>query len=344
MIQTKSYKLIYLILICGLICSFFGTNIPETVAATSSKQLLTQADFKYLGAFELPSSVPSGADTGWGRGLAIRSVNGELRAFSAAWTASGPQSVYEVRVPATFSGTPTASLVKEWGDITHGKMVAANGNPKIVGLYWDQTDQRLYWSYQDGYNASGGSDPSLGYSTLSDSGSSTAYGPWYFPSTGPKATGGCVVPVPDWFASSYASGRRLAAVALGRRRLSVPPNSALLCRHSIHRPCRAPRFRPLPLWVILFPQRFTVPLTAPTAILTTPCRVVMTGSAGSPKTASATGLTATGFGKAARGLICPTNTASFSSRRWSAAASIIKVPQFMVLGVFTNGWSMIRLI
>ncbi len=178
-------------------------------AAASGKAVLTQADFKYLGAFDMPGSIPSGGDPSWGKALAHRYVNGELRMFSVAWN---PQVIYEIRVPSPSpNAPPTASLVREWGDGWWAKSYTAAGGSSLYGLYWDEADKRLYWSYGNDYNLTGGDDPSIGYMTLNDStGTPTFVGTWRF-SKGPKSTLGCILPIPQWFADAYTSGRRLAA-------------------------------------------------------------------------------------------------------------------------------------
>jgi hypothetical protein len=209
--QRRMFKLIYRIVVSGLICSTFATNTPKAAVAASSKQLLTQADFKYLGAFVMPDTTPSGADAQFGRGLTHRYVNGELRMFSAAWN---PQSVFEVRVPnlSTKSPYPQAQIVREWGDIYGSKRYTLSGGSEVFGLYWDEADQRLYWSYGDIYNTQTSDDPSVGYSTLNDAtGKATPVGAWRFTGRGEKSTMGCVAPIPQWFADAYTGGKRLGA-------------------------------------------------------------------------------------------------------------------------------------
>jgi hypothetical protein len=205
---TKCPKLIYWIAALGFISSLFGSNMSKAAAATSSKQLLTQADFTYIGAFDLPAVPNTSPD--WGKGLAYRYVNGELHMFAGTWN---PQDVYEVRVPTpSKTSIPVATLIRDWGDITHGKMTTKipGGSVDLFGLYWDETDKRLYWSYQNTYNTGSG-DPAMGYTVLSDSGSTTAYGPWAFTGHDAKAAGACVIPIPQWFADAYLGGKRLAA-------------------------------------------------------------------------------------------------------------------------------------
>ena len=191
----------YLFIIISVFLAFSAVR-------AEAKQLLTQSDFTYIGAFLMPASTGSG-DAPFGRGLAHRYVNGELRMFSTSWN---PQDVYEVKVPTLSVNGPfqTAQVARNWGDIYHGQRVTNSGASEVFGLYWDNADQRLYWTYGDVYNTNGGNDPSIGYSTLNDStGGSTAFGPWSFQGRGPKADMGCVVPIPDWFGSAYLAGKRL---------------------------------------------------------------------------------------------------------------------------------------
>jgi len=206
--RTRTPKTLFLIALCSFLCSSLCMNISK--AAAASKQPLTQADFKYIGAFQMPPSLPSGAETSFGRGLAYRYVNGELRMFSTTWN---PQTIYEVRVPSPSLNAPypTASFVRDWGSDWWGKSYTANGGATLFGLYWDEQDKRLYWSYGNEYNTQGGDDPSIGYMTLNDSaGSTTLVGIWRF-SKGPKATLGCITPIPQWFSDAYTSGKRLGA-------------------------------------------------------------------------------------------------------------------------------------
>jgi hypothetical protein len=177
--------------------------------AEAAKQVLTQSDFTYLGSFLLPQSIGGQFDPGWGRGFAIRYVNGELRAMTMALNPVPPNNapLYEVRVPNPVIGNnpPTAQLVRNWGDILQGKTSTG-----VWSFYWDNQDQRLYWTCGDSYNATEADAVSLGYSVLNDAtGGVTAFGAWRFTGRGNKATNTCVTPIPQWFADQYTSGRRL---------------------------------------------------------------------------------------------------------------------------------------
>lgn len=176
------------------------------------KNVLSQSDVTFLGAFRLPFSV-AGLDASYGRGLTHRYANGALH-FLGMTTNS---SVFEVIYPGTAAASPypLASVFRAWGDVGQGvRFTNQYGvNSGIVnGLYWDDQDQRLYWSYANDYNVVYPNDPSVGYSTLDDStGTPTPVGMWQFSGRGPKATEGGVLPIPKWFADAYCQGRRLGA-------------------------------------------------------------------------------------------------------------------------------------
>jgi len=200
-ILSKFALLIFLII---LLAEFTCLGRPS-----SAKDLLSQADFRYIGAFDLPVEVRS-ADSMFSVGLTLRHVNGELRVFSGAHNPT--QSLYEVRVPnpSMTAPFPHAEIVREWGDVTGGKAYTATGDFYVNGLYWDENDQRLYWSYGSAYTVHG-DDPSVGYSNLNDlAGTITAAGVWSFTGRGDKATEGCVIPIPQWFADTYTGGKKLA--------------------------------------------------------------------------------------------------------------------------------------
>jgi len=210
--RTRSYKLIYRIAVSGLLYGSLSVNISNAAAATSSKQLLTQADFKYIGAFSMPDTTPSGVDTTFGVGLTHRYVNGELHLLAGSPASS--LRAYEVRVPTPSLSAPfpMAQFVREWGDVGGNKRYTGSGNSRLYGLYWDEPDKRLYWSYGDDYNVAYFDDPSVGYSTLNDTtGTVIPVGVWRFTGRGQKLAMGCVFPIPQWFADLYTSGRRLGA-------------------------------------------------------------------------------------------------------------------------------------
>ena len=128
----KSFS-VYRILLCiSLLALTVVAGLPASSAA-ATKQVLTQSDFRYVGGFLMPINLSNSGDPPWGKGLTHRYVNGELRLFSSGWN---PQNVYEVRAPIPSAGSnpPTATLVREWGDIFGGKKSSQSGGSTLYGL------------------------------------------------------------------------------------------------------------------------------------------------------------------------------------------------------------------
>ncbi len=198
------------------------TNPPPGSPPNGNKRLLRASDVTFLGAFRLPQSV-AGGDAAYGKGLALRFVGDETRLFSTILSNQTPgltDNVYEVRAP-TLKLTPpyqTAEVVRYWGNIYADKRLldpAPDGSARgsaVFGLYWDDRDSRLYWSYGDGYNTISGRDPSFGYSLLDDaSGKATPVGAWRTGDRSCKMAMGGILEIPEWFANQYCQGRRLGA-------------------------------------------------------------------------------------------------------------------------------------
>ena len=197
-----------------------GSGLLKSCASTSpiisnQKPLLKAEDVEYLGAFRLPRDV-GGEDAGWGRGLAMRFVDGEHHFFAT----TVKNSIFEVRNPGLSRDTfPIAEVSRFWGDIYGSKRVLApsttseiRNDSSVYGLFFDQKDQRLYWSYGDGYNTISGRDPSIGCSSLNDTnGQSQAIGAWGLKDWSCKAAMGGMLEIPAWFADQYCQGRRLGA-------------------------------------------------------------------------------------------------------------------------------------
>jgi hypothetical protein len=183
-----------------------------------AKRLLAVGDLRYEGSFAMPASV-DGLDAAWGRGFAIRPVNGQLRAVGA--TVYG-NAIYEAEIPALTTVTseaganslPVARLVRNWGDITSAnrRLEQRAGGGLLRGLYFDSPTQRLMWTYGDPYNTTSGADPSIGWSQIASNGSiSGSQGPWRITGRSCKMTMGGICAIPDWFAQAHTEGRRLGA-------------------------------------------------------------------------------------------------------------------------------------
>lgn len=198
----------------GKVLTVGGGGVVRAVSST--KAVIAESDFTYLGCFRVPITINGSDGTDYGYGLTHRYVGGQLRLFS---TCGGPYGhrVYEMTPPATLDTDATpdtyATEVEYWGDIYQSERYlykAAGTGGDVWGLHWDATDERLYWTYQDAYNSGPGDDCCIGYSTLDDNtATGTAVAAWRFPtSVGCKVVKGMTA-IPSSFATTYLSGKRL---------------------------------------------------------------------------------------------------------------------------------------
>ncbi len=180
-------------------------------------RLLDETNLVYQGAFSIPL-VANGVSTSGALGtLALRHVNGKVQFFST----NKDDGVYEVNDPgvALTAPYPTATLVHNWKDAYTGKRCivlgskppdCSNAASGVYGLYYDEVDQRLYWTFGPGYAYDSGS-PMMGYSTLNDATNlATGVGSWKLAGTlMTKATRGGMLGIPSAFAQAYTNGKRL---------------------------------------------------------------------------------------------------------------------------------------
>ena len=192
-----------------------------------AKQIVTKDDFAFVGAFMTP--------VGWLNSLTHRYRGGQLYLYSMVGAGSNKGQLYEFPVP-TLGQTrpyPTQSTSRNYGDIFQDKLrttVSDGGgtewtdeapgvgvdNSTIPRIYWDEIDQRMYWTKVVGYNnTTTRADVSTGYSVLDDTTpSGTGIGSWKLDSwtaggsTNHRWMGG-FLPIPATFASTYTGGRRL---------------------------------------------------------------------------------------------------------------------------------------
>lgn len=150
--------------------------------------MLRSTDLQYLGAYRCPSQG-AWMDFSYGH-MTGRIVNGETRLImSGNRVRQAP--VYEFAVPNAVPNAspilaPKMTLVREWGDIYHGKRTTWDtvGVEQIVqgmfpgGMHWSEKQRLLYWTYYNSYNTSHFQDWSLGASRLNPDGTSQAFGPW----------------------------------------------------------------------------------------------------------------------------------------------------------------------
>jgi hypothetical protein len=192
----------------------------EPISATPAgsrgeKRPLGPEDFRFLGAFKLPQKA-CGQSTGYAAGcLALRIVNKRPRLFSDSHIGTGG-AVYEVDVPALAKKEPypTATIVREWGDIYQGHKRKANGESypldgevPTTGLRWDEAEQRLWWVYAQKYNTENQDAPTFG-ATRFKGDQLTPEGPWKLDVAQSWQRGG-TLDIPAWFADKYTGGKRL---------------------------------------------------------------------------------------------------------------------------------------
>lgn len=200
--------------------------LPSFVCA----EVIKQSDLTFVGGFKMPSAVA------YNRGLTVRYVNGDLKLYTVLYAGSRG-SVYEIDVPDTLDKTYPFNQSTEyvnWGNIYQDKIVdtvdngrggtvpyvgIANDASEPSGLYWDETDQRMYWMKVVNYNNTGtNSDASLGYSILDDTThTGTGVESWQLDDPATLGTGGwggryafSMAAIPPSFANTYLEGKRLA--------------------------------------------------------------------------------------------------------------------------------------
>jgi len=183
----------------------FSLFLDNAIARTT----LTASDLEFVGAFKMPAQVgPSYAETQYGSGLALRRVNGEVRLFSGTWSAGVPD-LYEVTIPTLTTSAPwnAAPVERVWGQVLTDRL----GN--LQGLYWDETDSRLYYTSSWDYPGDGDDyRPTLAYLTLDDNnGTATSYGRWGYTNRSFRQVNFGLTAIPSDFATEYLDGKRLAA-------------------------------------------------------------------------------------------------------------------------------------
>lgn len=204
-------------------------------------------DFTYLGAYVVPA--PAAGDDDYAFGLALRyeasDATNPVHLISAAfhsgagnagfmghaweWRDATPTIPASPTNPASYG---TATKMKDYGSLygTPGgtfkrkyyidtDLIAwteVYGTCPVGGLFYDLTDERLYWTYADTYSGAAGNEENnyhFGYSELNyGAGTATPHGPWRLDTAKYKAGMQGLVDVPAAFcsASGLASTKRLA--------------------------------------------------------------------------------------------------------------------------------------
>jgi hypothetical protein len=157
--------------------TLFVASAPATPLSTTpaarGKQVLSAADFQFLGAPRVPDGV------GWCMGLAYRPSTRTF--FSIGKAGRPPYRLVEYALPEPVVGgeAPRASLVKDWGPLDENQLLSPpRGMWRMEGLFWEEERQRLWLSWGNYYNAKHTNDPCLAYATLEPL---ALHGPWRVP-------------------------------------------------------------------------------------------------------------------------------------------------------------------
>ena len=197
--------------------------------SVSAKSVVSPSDFSFVGGFRL-----SGISTP--RGLTHRYVDGNFYLYTVSINTPNKGHLYQFKplsdgaLGATTNSFPIMTSFTDFGDIFQDKIYTEvndgnDPNPKEGisggaqmprGIFWDETDKRMYWTTVTNYNTTiSTSDTSLGYSTLNDSlHTGTGIGMWKI--SPPLSQGGygnrwsfSMTAIPSNFAETYLGGRRL---------------------------------------------------------------------------------------------------------------------------------------
>ncbi|MCL2044882.1 MAG: S-layer homology domain-containing protein [Oscillospiraceae bacterium] len=242
------------------------TYAENLVPPELEKAVITPDDFEFIGAFTLPDSNY----LDFYRALTHRYVDGVLKLYSLAGPyGNRPPGGYliEVEVPDNLSIVKPYPIQREYenfGDIFGDKLTLLTGaysaeNPGIglgdagipSGIFWDEEDQRMYWTKVSFYDNQYKPDTGIGYAILDDEAKTgEAVGNWIVP-VNVNPNGGrrwtySMTAIPDWFASAYLGGRRLGigfggcesivsnAVSLGPAFYAInPPNPEIEAHMSL---------------------------------------------------------------------------------------------------------------
>src|SRR6185503_15761682 len=186
---------------------------PYVPPPSSGVPVLKPSDFRYLGAMRIPDAgYPSDEDPTYSYApLAARKVNGVLQFFMTGTNVQGDRVFEFVDTQSydpDYKQAPRARMATFWGDIYKGKRISwqpdgTQTNLQYLytrGLLWH--NNRLYWTYFDGYNVANHDDWCIGMTDLrSDPSQMNAFGPWRPTTSGPgpgvKHAGWWLVEMPD---------------------------------------------------------------------------------------------------------------------------------------------------
>lgn len=203
----------YVILL--IISTIFALN-----DSASAKTVLTGSDITFDGGFMVNTIFSPLA-------LTMKKINGEVIFYTLGGGNSGDAgALFSITPPSSSLGTgtdlgtyPVATSIR-YGDIYQDKYPDKNLNneaTRVKGLFWDETDSRLYFLNTKDYDTTPDSTLSIGWATIDDTAhTGTAVGMWKISYVG-MANGSYaygdrwasgMVSIPEWF-RPYVNGKRL---------------------------------------------------------------------------------------------------------------------------------------
>jgi len=209
------------------VCAWGNVRTAGRRGATEiiAKTVINPAvDFTPLGAFALPD--------GYMEGLTGRYVGGVYKLYTLQFAGDYRGHMFEFSPVADGSlktePNYTSASLQSFGDIFQNAIASYNSGSLLrglanvwdtywgtAGLYWDETDQRMYWLRQKDYESMDFPDVTIGYSTIND-GNHTGTGTriWSiasdrFPDGPGNRWAFGMTAIPTLFSNNYLGGRRL---------------------------------------------------------------------------------------------------------------------------------------
>jgi hypothetical protein len=170
-------------------------------SSPAGRQLLSAADFTYLGHYIVSGAIA--ADLGYGEGFTHRYVNGELRFLLQAYN-GGHFLLIEAKAPSTLGATIDATT-NRWADIWSP---FSDGAGYHRSLWWDEEKARLWTAYAIDYPNDTEKDftGAILIRTLEANGTiSNLRGEFGLEGVGQRAIYGGIQRVPAWFRAQYGT-------------------------------------------------------------------------------------------------------------------------------------------
>ncbi|MDR3295247.1 MAG: hypothetical protein LBT26_05415 [Clostridiales Family XIII bacterium] len=186
----KSKKTVYIgaLAIAAAAVISSALALPTGEPGELGKELLSPDDFEFVGAFYLPGDQPDPNVDYWHayyQGLTHRYVDGKLKLYTIPGPYASVGHLMEFEVPETTSPTlpyPRQNAYISFGDIYQDKITQTAEfftpeNPAVgldeieapvQGIFWDEQDQRMYWTKLTSYDMSYLPDTAVGYAVLDD--------------------------------------------------------------------------------------------------------------------------------------------------------------------------------